>query len=56
VTETAKFVLIKENGGILRMKQHTGALFNAVKISNLRGFSSRMLRFQEKMAARRNSV
>jgi len=56
VTETAKFVFIKENGGILRIKQHTGALFDAAKISNLRRFISCVLRSQGEVAARRNLV
>jgi len=43
VTETAKFVL---------MKQRIEALFNAVEISNLRGFISRVLRSQGEVAAR----
>jgi len=54
VTETAKFVLIKENRGIFRMKQHTGALFDGAKISDLWGFISRVLRSQ--VAVRQNSV
>jgi len=42
VTETAKIVL---------MEQRTGALFNAVEISNLRGSISRVLRSQGEVMA-----